>query len=437
MKYLAILKDSLREAIDAKVLYVMLGLSGLLILVALSLSFRPFSVEESVKKFRDSLNWVMSFQPPGTQVHFEYADYHQSQAEEPWKADYRFTIVAEYPDAGTATGEKGSPFGPHEIKSLLRQGFGSYLDKVSVEETAGSNPKERRFVVTSHGTKVDNLRGWNHEPSLLFGLLPLHLGPVSFEGPLGMQVFIIENWLVNGIGGWVAILTGIVITAFFIPNMLRKGTVDLLLVKPIHRVTLLVFKYLGGLTFMLVLAGFTVLGVWLALGLRSGIWATGFLLTIFVLTFAFAILYAVSTLFGVLTRSPIVAILMTALVWGVLLGINWLYVPADQEKAPKKVQTEVGEVDEERVPPAMRRGNVFPEWVYATVRVLHFGLPRTTDLNTLTSRLIMKGVLLNDNPRLEEMQKVPFSWAESLGVSGAFIAVMLALAGLRFATADY
>ena len=43
------------------------------------------------------------------------------------------------------------------------------------------------------------------------------------------------------------------------------------------------------------------------LGLRTGIWAPGVLIDIFGITFYFALLYAVSVLFGVLTRSPIVA----------------------------------------------------------------------------------------------------------------------------------
>ncbi len=41
MKFLAILKDSFREAIDAKVFYVMVGLSLLVTLLALSLTFTP------------------------------------------------------------------------------------------------------------------------------------------------------------------------------------------------------------------------------------------------------------------------------------------------------------------------------------------------------------------------------------------------------------
>ena len=50
MKYLAILRDSLREAIDTKVLYVMVGLSVLLVLFILSCRFDPLPA----KRFFDS-----------------------------------------------------------------------------------------------------------------------------------------------------------------------------------------------------------------------------------------------------------------------------------------------------------------------------------------------------------------------------------------------
>lgn len=51
MKFLAILKDSLREAMDTKVIYFTLGLSVLLILLTASLSFRPVPVDEQVRDF--------------------------------------------------------------------------------------------------------------------------------------------------------------------------------------------------------------------------------------------------------------------------------------------------------------------------------------------------------------------------------------------------
>src|SRR5438067_13440391 len=46
MKYLAILKDSLREAIDNKVIFVMIGLSLLVTLFVLTTSFTPLSAQK-------------------------------------------------------------------------------------------------------------------------------------------------------------------------------------------------------------------------------------------------------------------------------------------------------------------------------------------------------------------------------------------------------
>src|SRR5260370_37088846 len=107
----------------------------------------------------------------------------------------------------------------------------------------------------------------------------------------------IEHRLVNVLGAPIALLVSVVRAVFSIPNMLRKGTVDLLLVKPIRRPTLLLYKYVGGLTFIFLNTALAVGGVWLVLSLRSGVWAPGFLMSIPLITFYFAILYSLSTLF--------------------------------------------------------------------------------------------------------------------------------------------
>src|SRR5262249_42732709 len=49
-------KDSFREAVDAKVMYVMVGLSALLILVTVSLSFKPASVRDFMESSTMALN---------------------------------------------------------------------------------------------------------------------------------------------------------------------------------------------------------------------------------------------------------------------------------------------------------------------------------------------------------------------------------------------
>jgi ABC-type transport system involved in multi-copper enzyme maturation permease subunit len=433
MKHLAILRDSLREAIDTKVFYVMMGLSVFLILLTASLSFRPLTVEDDLHQLTSSFNlligWASQGRPPP--LHLAYEDFHQTNdAAEPWKGDYAFTFIMEFQEDVKEMRRQGGP-PPEQLKDDLMKGFG-YLDNLKVVEVPSPNPRQLRYSVTSHGTKIDNVRGWKHEPSLFFGGLPMSI----FQGALGGIVYGIEDWLVNGFGAWVAILVGIVITAFFIPNMLRKGTLDLLLVKPMHRTTLLIFKYLGGLSFMFLNTAFAVGGIWLVLGLRSGIWAPGFLMTILVITFCFAVLYSVSALFGVLTRSPIVSILMTILVWGFLFLLGWIHSGLEAtRKTPPAVANLAGREAPGGESPMQRR---FPEWVYVTVDTLHYVMPRTRDLTHLNSQLIIRGVLLDDNPRLRELNKEPpFNWTESLTVSGIFTAVMLGLACWRFGTRDY
>src|SRR5436305_6463134 len=97
---------------------------------------------------------------------------------------------------------------------------------------------------------------------------------------VSQAVYGMENTLVNGLGAWFILLLGVVVTAFFIPNMLRKGSIDLLLTKPLHRATLLLFKYIGGLLFVFLNLLVVVVGIWLVFGLRTGIWSWGFLVSI-------------------------------------------------------------------------------------------------------------------------------------------------------------
>jgi ABC-type transport system involved in multi-copper enzyme maturation permease subunit len=438
MKYLAILRDSVREAMDTTVFYVTAGLSLLLILIVASVSFRPLSVAEDVDNLTGTFNWAFRFNKmQGIAVaEFQHGDVRQlNPGVEPWKGDYAFNVSVTWPDEK----KKFQQMNPTWLRFLLQEVFSTYLDHVEVKEVTSDDPKESKFDVTSHGTKVDNLRGWKHEPSLFFGLVPLTI----YHQPLGQEVYFIENSLVNGFGAWIGILVGIVITAFFIPNMLRKGAVDQLLVKPMYRPTLLFAKFIGGLSFMFLNTLLVVVGIWLVLGWRSGIWAPGFLLTIFVMTFFFAILYSVSTLFGVVTRSPITAILMTCLAWVFLFSVGLGHDFLDAIRNPPKrppdaVKIEAGgEVTppDEQQPPAPVLN--IPQWLYTGMDVLHFILPRTSDLNALTSRLIIKGVLLDDNPRLVELEKTPVTWGESLTVSGVFIALMLLGSCLWFATRDY
>jgi hypothetical protein len=268
----------------------------------------------------------------------------------------------------------------------------------------------------------------------------------------------------------IAVLVSIVITAFFIPNMLRKGTVDLLVVRPIHRTTLLLYKFVGGLTFIFVNTAVAVLGIWLALGLRSGVWAPTFLLTILVLTFFFAILYSVSALFGVMTRSPIACILLTCAAWFLLFIVGFLHNIFETFRSIDRVAQALHEKLGDEGMQALqgeagdggRRGGRGPtredlrfneNWFTRGVSVVHALLPRTNDLSQLTDRRLQHDLALGevtmpareDKPPpvlpggipLPQVGAKPPSALETFGVSAAFIAVMLGIACWWFATKDY
>ncbi len=441
MKFWAVLKDSLREAIDNKVFYFLAALSCLLILLVGSLSFRPVTVREEAQRFADTLNWAFGLNPQTRGARLVVEDFSESDAPEPWDRRYNFTLVvrASNPDEVRLVRQSGQ-FSGVQMAQLLRQAF-AWLSGVQASEVPTQDPAEvSRAHFSSNGSKVKQLRDWPHAPGLFFGAVSLAW---VFTGPVGAQVQFIEDFLVGSVGIGVAMLVSTLVTAFFIPNMLRKGSVDLLLAKPIRRPTLLLYKFLGGLLFMFLNTVLVVGGVWLALTWRSGLWAPGFLLTIFVFTFEFAIFYAVSTLFAVLTRSPIIAILMACCTWVVLFVVGMGYRYVDQtrdltvrfEEAGVSVPADVPSGAAGAGPP----GEQLPAWAYRASDAIHYVLPRLKDLDALCTALVARDLLPPDSAARKRAEKnySRISWGESVGVSAAFIALMLGLACWRFASKDY
>ncbi len=383
MKYFAILKDSLLEALDTKVFYAMIALSCLVILLVASISFRPVTFEEEAKRDTETLNWIIGFMRdkyPNGPPKVKLTEFTQTNPEAPpWAGNYHFVVTMEFKDADGA--KRRGPAG-FIVPLSLRKAY-PYLDNVHVQEGPPPDDKTVRYNVTTQGTSIKDLGEWPHEPVVLFGI------PITFwHDPVGEFVRQIESNLVGFFGGAIALLLSAIITAFFIPNMLRKGTVDLLVVKPIHRTTLLFYKYIGGLVFIFLNTSFMVVGIWVVVGLRTGMWGPGFLASIFIITFQFALYYAVSTLFGVLTRSPIVAILASCFAWfaiGLVAGYGYYFIDLS------RVGVRIAEKDVEEAPPEMKFDEegrpkgppklLFPEWVYTTADIVHFVTPRVKDLD--------------------------------------------------------
>jgi ABC-type transport system involved in multi-copper enzyme maturation permease subunit len=477
MKFLAILKDSLREALDSKVLYALLGLSLLVIIGVASISYTPRSASQGVTDIVARFPGAQpSFAGPIPRLHYEVEDFKALNDKKPWEADYRFELVVHEVALKTDDGKEQPPEGIFRLLVFVNsiqkeEGKLSEEDRqarrrvLALQEQAENIPpdKLRQFLdekmreevahvtdaqleafiaeqLSARGTleakevkvksqdernvrfevqtapKAETFRTWPHEVSYGFGAYTS-----KSDTRIGNLVYDVEDTLIGGAGAGIAMLLATIVTAFFIPNMLRKGTVDLLLSKPIHRATLLVYKYIGGLSFMFLTTAFTVVGVWLVLGLRSGLWAPNFLLSIFIMTFQFAIFYAVSTLIAVLTRSPIVCILVACASWVLLIVVGYGHRVLDVTRD---------------FPADMRP---VPQWVYTTGDAAHFVLPRYKDLDALSSELIGRDLLGPESPERKAMQRIysSISWGKSVGFTVGFIALMLGLAALAFSMKDY
>jgi ABC-type transport system involved in multi-copper enzyme maturation permease subunit len=465
MKYLAVLKDSFREAIDAKVFYAMLALSLVLIVIVASIGFAPTEGADALPSMlRNGQFLTVSpdrgkspslFAKRRIQADARISDIKQlTEASSPSARDYSFTLTINEMvpfslDDGVDFWSKPTPENARPgmefqqrtltgkvvadelVEQFVKEQFATIadlsIDKVSMKVLQAPKhdpgkgeitPGKYEFAIHTKGRA--GTKAWPNDISLFFGLVDPQGG--MFRSTAGSWVFGIENTLVTSIGGWIALLIGIIITSFFVPNMLRKGTIDMLLTKPIHRPVLLVYKYIGGLTFMFLSSCVAIGGVWLVLGLRSGLWTPGFILVIFTLTFFFAILYSVSTLIGVLTRTPIVAILGTVAFWFVLWLVGQFYSGLSMVRKDPAL--------------AEMKDNI-PQWVFSGVDTLHFVLPRTSDLNVLNVHLV--GSVLTDNERRTGgfLALPDVSWAESITVSLVFIGVMLGLACWRFSRKDF
>lgn len=475
MTFLAILKDSWREALDSKVLYFLLALSLLVIVGVASISFQPKPADKGLEAIleRFPLARVQSgFSSAPGPIHYELDNFQQLNDAPPWEGDYHFQLVVrEVPMTGRdgkqessegilrtmvwlsslqveeeklsaedrearkrllALREQAQAVPPEQYKQFINDKMREEINKVTptqmerfikqqlashgtlettrVQFEPGDN-KEYRFAVEARG-RPETYRTWPHNTSYGFGAIRS-----QSDTAIGPSVFGVEGGLIGNYGAGITMLIASIVTAFFIPNMLHKGAIDLLLAKPVRRSVLLIYKYIGGLTFMFINTVVVVVGIWLVLGLRSGLWAPGFLLMIFTFTFEFAIFYAVSVLFGVLTRSPIISILMACLTWLLLFLVGNGYQLAE----------------------ATRDFDLAPKWVYTTADVAHFVLPRYKDLDILNSQLIARDLLGPESPERKVMEKLfgAIQWGQSLGFTAAFIALLLGLACWRFATRDY
>lgn len=97
----------------------------------------------------------------------------------------------------------------------------------------------------------------------------------------------------------------------FIPSMLEKGNIDLLLSKPVSRSKIILAKFIGGVLLIFLSLLYLIGSVWLILSSKSGYWDYHFLYSVFWLTLSFAIIYSLIILIGVISQSTILSIIIS------------------------------------------------------------------------------------------------------------------------------
>ena len=184
-------------------------------------------------------------------------------------------------------------------------------------------------------------------------------------------------------------------SAGLIPSVLEPGRIELLLSKPVSRTHILLGRYVGNVLVVSCNIVYLVLGVWIILGVKTGIWSPMFLVSIATTIFIFAVLLSVVIFVGVLFES---AALSTMIAVGLMI------------MSPILAQTST-----------MLR-LLSSEWSRQVWRTLYYSLPKVYDLGKMT---------------LDAIQSRTFNGYMPIWTSAVFGAVVLTGALLIFARRDF
>ncbi|MEE9430156.1 MAG: ABC transporter permease subunit [Melioribacteraceae bacterium] len=217
---------------------------------------------------------------------------------------------------------------------------------------------------------------------LLFALL---FSFVSFEDLTGMvsvnskEVSDLAKGIAEGLKMFIVVplfggglFLSIFSAASFIPNMLEKGSIDLLLSKPISRTQIVLGKFFGGTLIVFVNIAYLIISIWILIGIKFGVWDPSFLLSILTITFTFATLYSLIILIGILTQSSVVAMMISYLIFFVFSPIL---------NARESI--------------SMFLDNSF---IKSIMDVLYYIVPKTSELGSITTSLSLGGEIDSFQP---------------------------------------
>ncbi len=334
--YLAIIRDSFREALASRILWVLLILISLFLLVLAPLGYR--SEQTTTFQRRDFLNGRKLVR----RIRSDFDTGPNSPGYHIWsrieKAVQRELTTFANKDEGDSNRRPSGRAYYEGLDQLIETLNGLLSEKDLYTESAwkgislGTEAREMIDQETAN-LSLDDLSRLNRllieKPYVeVFRPSPprqvvLTYFSASISPPLPLSerrvMQLIEKYILPGIMGvlvgFLAVFIAILVTAPVIPHMFDPGSLNLLLSKPLSRSLMFIAKFLGGCAFILINITLLIFGLWLIAGLRFGIWNHGLLLCIPIFLFLFALYYSVSALTGVIWRNAVLCVVMTIVFW--------------------------------------------------------------------------------------------------------------------------
>lgn len=336
-QFLAVLRDTLHEALDQRSLLFVLLLSAAVVGATFGLSPRANPPEEVLERCAQQLGRFRLQGSLGSRftatmpIEIERLGLRTATADDPLPPALQAMPVVEI----ELEHELGLDAAITSWESFkIRRVTGHYPDPPNPPPAHDAGDRtgflEERF--REHG--YSHVQAWQAEDPRVFFVAARASDPFELVGgytlgffggrieiPLEESsvvdfLFGVQKGIVAGLGGFFGLLILISCTAGFVPGMLKKGTVDLVLARPISRSRLLLCKYLAMVCLVAVFAVGLFVAETYAIERSTGLfnpWLVGCAL---VMTANFAILFSLSTLAGVIARSPAIATPIPVVVWG-------------------------------------------------------------------------------------------------------------------------
>lgn len=278
--------------------------------------------------------------------------------------------------------------------------------------------------------------------SLMFGL-----GEMPWEhfrrGSGNEELFYMAMFSKVMIGFWLswgAIALALISCAPVFPDFMAEGSIGLAVSKPLSRLRLFVYKYLGSMLFVVLQTLLFCVLAFIAIRWRLGIWKFDVFWAVPLLVLVFSYLYSVVVWVGVHTRSVLASILAGFVLWFIAWGAQWAEGLIYQyERGWLGAGVEAGQ-------------KIDPRWHQMAV-MANAPLPKTSETVRLMDRWMTvgreKGISesrwlggfldsdLSEQQSKEDQFKQRMSPVFIIGSSLGFELVLLALAARTFCRKDF